>query len=323
MSLSCCFKIGKRKFSVLEVMQNTFEENLKNDSDVQIWAKAIKSDPIIQITSKIAKRTNSAIYFALLSAEQAANAALFPITYPLSKITRKREFRLTKCPFPASPPVTISGSGDMILRKNNIFEKIQLSLKNIQNDFESSPSFILRNGYKLTKFVVTLPFKLRIADASKENIALSLIDHYFPTFQAPVFCEWMEKSFLPVALSYYLTGRTTQMKEVADHGIVQERQVQVANIIIQGHLIKSRVLDVSNVSIIDYDFRNNLPTISLKCSVDYVDHIVDKTGKTVSGAPDNIKRSDVYVQMIINTTESTLPKWKAYEIRFANAYNRI
>ncbi|OHS94009.1 hypothetical protein TRFO_39833 [Tritrichomonas foetus] len=314
--------LGSRNMSMFEAFNSSIGQNLHDDPDVQTWMTAIKNDPIVKTTSKVAQLTNSALMLTLSSADRIANAALLPITYPLSKIYPKFEHTLTNCPFPPSPPVTISGRGDLQVRKNNFIEKLQLTCKNVSNSLESSRSFLIRNGFKLTKFLLTVPFKIRFSDTSKENLVLTAIDRYFPSFNAPDFCTWMEESFLPVVLSYYISGKTNKMKELADTGIVQERQVQIASVIMAGHIIKSRLLDVSNVSILDYDFKNSLPILSVKCNVDYIENIVDKNGENVVGAPDNIKRSEVLIQMLLNT-DGDVPKWKAYEIRIASANDRI
>lgn len=313
---------GVRKLSMFEVLQTNLPQDFGNDAGVQKWIGEIKNDPLIKLSSSIANHSNRVIRKTLSGIDRVANFSLLPITYPVSKILPKTKFELSECPFRAEKPVSILGRGDLIIRQNNFFENLQLKFKNVANSLETSKIFIVRTGFKLTRFILLLPLRFRFANFSKEYYVLTTIDRYFPAFNGPDFCTWMEDSFLPVLLSYYISGKTTQMKEIADYGIAQERQVRIASEIISGHFIKSRLLSVSNVSIIDFEFKNNLPALSVKCSIDYIENIVDKDGKNVVGSPDNIKRSDVLVQMIINT-EGSLPKWKAYEIRFASVSDRI
>lgn len=313
---------GVRKLSMFEVLQTNLPQDFENDVGVQKWMSEIKSDPLIKLSSSIAKHSNNVIRKTLSGVDRAANISLLPITYPMSKVLPKTKIELSECPFRAQKPISISGRGDLIIRKNNFFENLQLKFKNLSYSIETSKFFIIRNGFKFARFVLLLPFRFRFANFSKEYYVLTTIDRYFPTFNGPDFCTWMEDSFFPVLLSYYISGKTNQMKDIADYGIIQERQVRIASEIINGHFIKSRLLSVSNVSIIDFDFKNNLPALSVKCSVDFIEHITDKSGKNIIGSPDNIKHSDVLVQMIINT-EGSLPKWKAYEIRFSSVNDRI
>lgn len=317
---NCSF--GVRKLSMFEALQTNLPQDFGNDPGVQKWIGEIKNDPLIKLSSSIAKHSHRVIRKTLYGIDRVANVSLLPITYPVSKILPKTKFELTECPFRAEKPISILGRGDLVVRQNNFLENFQLKCKNVANSLETSRFFILRNGFKFARFVLLLPFRFRFANFSKEYYVLTTIDRYFPTFNGPDFCTWMEDSFLPVLLSYYISGKTNKMKEIADYGIAQERQVRIASEIISGHFIKSRLLSVSNVSIIDFEFKNNIPALSIKCSIDYIEHITDKNGKDVVGSPDNIKRSDVLVQMIINTEES-IPKWKAYEIRFASVNNRI
>lgn len=313
---------GVRKLSMFEALHSNLPQDFANDAGVQKWMIEIKNDPFIKLTSTIFKHSNRAIRKTLYGVDRIANYSLLPFTYPISKVLPKPKLELEKCPFRPEKSISISGHGDLIIRHNNFFEQLQLQCKNIGASLETSKLFPVRIGYKFARFVLLLPFHFNLKNFSKEHYVLTNIDRYFPTFNGPDFCTWMEDSFLPVLLTYYISGKTAQMKEIADYGIVQERQVQVASEIANGNFIKSRLLSVSNVSIIDYEFKNNLPALSIKCSIDYIEYIVDKNGKAVVGFPDNIKRSDVLVQMIINTEES-LPKWKAYEIRYSSVSSRI
>lgn len=313
--------IGTRNLSIFAILGSNLSQDLANDQGVQYYLTSLKRDPIVKFSSRLITNTNIIFLKSLSGLDRAVNFSLLPITYPLSRIMKKKEVKLKECPFKPQNPITITGKGYLVLRKNNYFDQFRLSLRNFGYRLELSPNPFLRNGYQCLKFVLLTPLTIHLLTYSKERSVLTAIDKYFPTFNGPDFCEWMKKSFLPVLLSAYISGHTSKMKCISDYGILQERQVQVSQEISRNHFIKSRLLSISNVGICDYDFKNGMPILSVKCDADLIQHIVNENGDDVDGNKENIKRAKMVVQMIINTDE--LPEWKAYEIRYASIDDRI
>jgi hypothetical protein len=151
---------------------------------------------------------------------------------------------------------------------------------------------------------------------------MTAIRHYFPTFNTDEFCGWLESSFLPHFLSLYISGRTRALKLVAEETIIQERSIQVSEIVAEKRIIRSRFLSVDGIEIVDWDFKAGTPVVNLKCFCDRTDHIATEGGEDVIGGPECIRRTEYLLSMGINRNEG-LPVWKAVELHVGSETSRL
>ncbi|OHT11002.1 hypothetical protein TRFO_19496 [Tritrichomonas foetus] len=315
-------QFGSRHVSMFDTLGDTLAQNLSEDPEVQTWVTAIKSDPAVRLVSLTARETGFYLTTALKMSNSLFRTATLPVTIPLSKYYPKKDFELTPCPFPAARITKMKGNGELVVRQNNPIENIVEGAKNLSYKAELSKSFLVRSLYKLGSLIFSLPARFQLTEPTKECLVLMAIQRYFPSYDEATFSKWLEESYLPCLASYYIRGMTNSLQKVAETSIVQERQLQIANYVLNGYVIKSRLLSVSNVEILDYDFKAHKPIVTIRFSADHTEYIVSKGGTVIAGGPDDIKKSDFLVLLTINETGSK-PVWKANEVHIGQVSDRI
>lgn len=312
---------GMRSISMFEVLSETLVQDLSNDKDVQTWMEALKADPLVKTGTAVTKEASFYLKTILRTSTAILNTAMLPITYPLSKLLPARRHELTPCPFESRKDVVISGAGDIAIRRQNIIEKMLLGLKNAGNRMSVSKYGAIRGAHRAALALISTPLTL-LAEPSKENLVLMAIQRYFPSFTTAEFATWLEESFLPFLLTAYIGGRTNDLKQVAGATVVQERTQAVSEYVLSGMRVMSRFLSVSDVSILDFDFSNHMPLLSVRCYADHTEEVVTKSGVTVMGSPEDVKRSEFVVALKIDNSGSE-PVWKAHELHVGTQMNRI
>ncbi|KAK8884125.1 Mitochondrial import inner membrane translocase subunit TIM44 [Tritrichomonas musculus] len=315
-------KFGSRSASMFDTLGETLGQNFSEDSDVQKWVIELKRDPSIQLLNATTKGTGFYITTALKMTNSIFNFATLPITYPLSKVLKEPEFKLAPCPFPAARITKVKGNGDLAIRKNNSFENAILNLKNFSYKAELSKNFLLRYLFKLGYLICSLPSRLQLTEPTKECLVMLAIQRYFPSYNEAKFLKWLESSFLPCLTHYYIRGMSKSLQTVAETAIVQERQMQISEYVISGLLVKSRLLSIYDVEIVDYDFKGHHPIITVRYSADHTEHVVTRKGVTLIGGPQSIKKSMFLALITINET-GIEPVWKATEIHIGQVSDRI
>lgn len=315
-------KFGARSASMFEALGETLGQNLSEDSDVQKWVLAFKGDPTVRLLNATTEGAQFYFSTALQMTNSIFNFATRPITIPLSKILKEPEIKLTPCPFPPAKITKMKGSGELAIRQNTPFDNAMLNLKNLSYKAELSKNFLLRFLYKVGSLVCSLPSRLSLTSPSKECLVLMAIQQYFPSYNEATFAKWLENSFLPCMTHYYIRGMTRSLQTVAETSIVQERQMQVADYVISGYLIRSRLLSIYDVEIVDYDFKGHHPIITVRYSADHTEHVVTKKGVTVMGGPQCVKKS-MFLALITISETGAEPAWKATEIHIGQVSDRI
>lgn len=313
--------VGQRYLSMFEALVESFPQDLANDRDVNIWLTALKNDPLVLAGTAVANEANFYFRTLLRVSSSLIGTVTLPITYPLSKILKPVEFKLTPCPFVTKKDVVLAGTGDMVIRRQNIIDRCLDRVTNIGNAMSISKNPLLRGAYRVGSTVISYPLTL-LSEPSKESLVMMSIQRYFPDFSVPRFQTWLEESFLPFLLSSYIRGRTSDMKLVAGATVVQERQMAVSELVLSGMTIKSRLFSVSDVEVSDFDFATHLPVISVRCFADHSEHIVNMRGETVVGCAEDVKRTEFLVAVRIDNTGPE-PVWKAHELHVGSQMNRI
>ena len=314
-------RVGLRSLSMFEALVESFPQDLASDKDVNIWLTALKNDPVVLAGTAVASEANFYFRTLLRVSSSLIGTVTLPITYPLSKILKPVEFALTPCPFITKKDVVLAGTGDMVVRRQNIIDRCIDSFTNIGNAMSISRSRLVRSAYRIGSTVISYPLTL-LAEPSKESLVMMSIQRYFPDFSVPRFSAWLEESFLPFLISSYVRGRTSDMKLVAGPTVVQERQMAVSELVLAGMTIKSRLFSVSDVEVSDFDFATHLPVISVRCYADHSEHIVNMKGETVVGSAEDVKRTEFLVAVRIDNTGPE-PVWKAHELHVGAQMNRI
>lgn len=148
------------------------------------------------------------------------------------------------------------------------------------------------------------------------------IQNYFPLFHFSSFNNWLQSDFLPYLLSAFLKGDSFKLKRVAQSQIVYERQLIIADIVNKGQRVKSKLIDVNDIEILEMKFSNLVPAIDVRCFADYTEFITDSKGQIVEGHENEIKRSEFMIVMSLDT-EGDSPVWKAKEFRIGLTNSRI
>lgn len=311
---------GIRQISIYEILLESLPKNLSEDKEVVDWVNSLKSDPLIKVASFTSNEINHYIRTSLAVASSLASTALYPITYPFSKVIPNKKITLKPCPFRPGNSLNISGKGDVGPANLNIYDKFKLFMKNVSNSASVSKNGAVRSAFGMTEKLLSLPFKL-LTEPSKESMVISAIQRYYPDFNIGEFSKWLEDNYLPCFLSDYIKG-SLGLKNEAEANIVQERQIQIADYVSSGMIVKSKLLSVYDVDVLNFDFKGGNPLVQVKCSADYVEHITDRNHKTVIGAPDNILKIDVLISLTINKNGNE-PTWKANEISIGAQSTRI
>lgn len=315
-------KFGARSASMFEMLGETLGQNMSEDPDVQKWVIGLKRDPSIKLINATVDGAEFYFSTALKMTNSIFNFVSLPITIPLSRVLKEKDFKLIPCPFPPARITKMKGAGELAIRQNSVYENAIQNIKNLSYKAELSQNFLLRFLYKIGNFVFTIPSRLSLTEPTKECLVLMAIQRYFPSYNEAKFLKWLESSFLPCMTNYYIRGMTKSLQTVAETSIVQERQMQVADYVISGFLIKSRLLSIYDIEIVDYDFKGHHPVVTVRYSADHIEHVVNRKGVTVMGGPQCIKKSMFLALITINET-GTEPVWKATEIHVGAISDRI
>ena len=311
-----------RHASMFDMLAENLGQNFSEDESVNFWADALLSDPLVQISSHVVKEAGFYGKTALLASNSILRTMTLPLTIPLSKRLKAKKIKLTDCPFPPARVSKIKGKGELVIRENSAYDQIMLGTKNFIYRVQLSKNPLLRGLYKLGNFIVTLPFRTRFNMESKSQLVMMSILLYFPSFDETKFLNWLEESFLPCLANFYLKGMTVSLKQVAEQAIVTERQMQVSEQFLAGYINRSRILSVYDVEILEYDFKQSKPVVTIRFSVDHTDHLVNRKGDTVSGGPDEIKKS-TFLTLLTVVESGSKPVWKANEIHILQQSDRI
>lgn len=312
---------GMRSVSMFDVLSESLVQDLSSDKDVQTWMNALKADPVVATGTAVAKETSFYLKTILRTSTSLLNTALLPITYPLSKVIPKPKVELKPCPFEARKDVVISGTGAIAFRRQNIVEKMLQSFKNAGNAMSVSKFGAIRGAHKIALALFSAPLTV-LSEPSKETLVMMSIQRYFPDFNTAEFTTWLKDSFLPFLLTSYIGGRTNDLKMVAGATVVQERTLAVSEYVLSGMRVMSRFLSVSDVEIVDFDFSNHMPIISVRCHADHTEEVVTKSGVTIMGSGEDVKRSEFVIALKIDNSGSE-PLWKAHELHIGTQMNRI
>lgn len=318
--LSSISNPGVRQISIYEIIMDSLPKNLTEDKEVTDWVNSLKADPMVKIISCTTKELNHYLRTTLSVTSSLVNTALYPITKPVSKIVKDKKITLEQCPFQVANNLNISGNGELCRRKLGFFDNFRLSIKNLMNSSVLSNNVVLRKTFALSEKVLNIPIGI-LSEPSKENMVMFAIQKYYPDFNIGKFTKWLEDNFLPCFMSDYIKG-SLSLKNEAEVNIVQERQMQIANYVSSRMIVKSKLLSVYDVDVMNFDFKGGNPMVQVKCSADYIEHITDRNHKTVIGAPDNILKIDVLVSLTINNSGNA-PVWKANEISIGSQCTRI
>ena len=313
--------LGVRYESVWSNFFSSIENDLKDDKTNQIWFEGLQRDPLVKLTAGI---VNEALFYgktAINAGTAIAKTAALPITYPLSKIIKKQDFKLTKCPFPPAKTDDVSAGTELMLKKLNIFEKIALKLKNTQNSLSISKNPLTRAVYSAAEVAVSVPVKY-FTEPSQEQLVVMAIQGYYPTFNIAEFTNWIKSSFLPVLIERYLRGNVTLLEEVASQKIVKERRLAILEFLNNRLIIRSRLLDITEVNVLGYDFGNRMPSVLVKCGCDHTNEVKTMRNKPYLGGPDEIQHTDFMVALSVDASGEE-PRWIATEITATGAMNRI
>jgi len=157
---------------------------------------------------------------------------------------------------------------------------------------------------------------------SRESFVVLAIRRHFPGFQTRPFVRWLEASFLPVLLSAWVRGYAEDLRAVADAGVVWERQQAIGEQVVSGLRVRSRLLTVSDVEVVEFDFAAQVPLVSLRCFADYIEDVRTEDGAIVTGGPEAIRRTEFFVAVTVDTTGPE-PVWKTSQLRVGARMRRI
>jgi hypothetical protein len=306
---------------MFEILVDSLPQALAEDKELQEWKNELYTDPLVRLASPVLHETDHIFRTLLRTSSSVMKFALSPICYPLSKVLKPTEFTLTPCPFPTSRDLQISGDGAIAIKSLNFLDRTRLHFKNLASSLASSRSPILRNGYRVAGAIISVPLYL-LLEPSKESLVILAIQRYFPTFNVGEFADWLESSFLPFFIDSHLRGATSTLKLVANAAVVQERQLQIADVIISGCSYRSRLFSVSDVDVLEFDFKGHLPVLNVKCCADHSEEIRSQTGEIAQGGPEDIRRTEYMVEIGINTTGNH-PEWKVNDVHIGTQTTRI
>lgn len=316
-------KLGSRYApNLVEVFAQNFTAAMADDAEIQKYTTYFKQDLSVKLVSGAMRGAGYYAETGLKMTNTFFNLFTYPITYPLSKFSHPPEYKLTPCPFPPAKMPPLHGKGYLALRKNTIYEQMQLNLKNLIYKAELSKNICLKFLFSAADKITSLKDRLSSFLLSKSQLVYLTIQNYFPTFDEGQFVEWLESSFLPCLTHYYLRGLITPLKTVASTSVVQERQMQISSYVISGLFVRSRLLSLYDVEIVDFDFKGHLPIVNVRYSIDYIDHVINRKGKTVIGGPECVKKTDVLVLFTINDSGPE-PFWTAHEVHLDQSYDKI
>jgi hypothetical protein len=151
---------------------------------------------------------------------------------------------------------------------------------------------------------------------------VTAIRRSFPDFNASDFGRWMAGSFFPDHLSNAIACRPSALGEIADAGVVKEKELQIATIVESGGFVHSRLLSVYDTEIMDFEFKGTLPVITVKCIADHTDDIRGRSGEQIIGGPECIRATEFLAAMAVVVTGQA-PTWKAVELHSGSTYKRI
>jgi len=312
---------GSRCESMFTFLGDSLFRDLQEDNDVKLWMKSIESSLIVKTTSAVLSEADFYGKTALNVGAYFVQKSLLPITFPLSKVIKNTEKKLKPCPFPPAKGLFHGGKGDLAFKKLSIFEKASLGMTNLKNKLTYSKSKVLRNSLEAMYTLGSLPFKF-LSEPSKEQLVQMAIQMYFPTYNTAEFRTWVSESFLPVLLERYLKGNITKLAEVASPQIVKQRQMAIADYVISKVIIRSRLLSVADVEIVDFEFIQRSPVVLVKCSADFTHEMRNQKNEVIEGGEQQIQHCEYVVAISINA-DGPVPVWKANEIHAGSSNTRI
>ena len=311
---------GARNESMWSNFFNSIGADLKDDHSIQIWTEGLMRDPLVKLTRGIMNEAAFLGKTTLFAGTAIAKTICKPITYPLSKIIKKPKYVLTECPFEVAKVYDTQDSA-LVLRKLNLLESSMLSLKNIHNMLTISSSPAIRTTYNTLHTLVSIPIKY-FTEPSKEQLVLMSIQAYFPSFNIADFIKWAKSSFLPVFIQRFLRGNITDLQEMASQKIVKERRLAILDLIEQRLIIRSRLLDITDVDVVGYDFGDQKPSILLRCSCDHTYEIRTLKNQLFAGGPQSIQHTDFLIAISVDSSGEK-PKWMVTEVSAGDSKNRI
>jgi hypothetical protein len=314
-----CF--GTRHMSMFEIIADSLPQNLAEDKELNEWFDELRRDPFVRLGTPIVAETQHLFRTALRTSTSLLTFALSPILYPLSKYLTLSKPTLAPCPFPTNRDFQISGRGEIAITHLNLLDRARQHFRNLANSIASSRSPILRHGYKIAGAIITVPLHF-LLEPSKESLVITAIQRYFPTFNVADFVNWMEFGFLPFFMDSYLRGSKADTTILAMPNIVQERQLQIADLVLKDCTLRSRLLSISDVEVMDFDFKGHMPVLVVKFAADHTEEVRAGNGEILSGGPEEIRRTEIIAEVGVHTAGS-VPVWKVAEFHQGVSNSRI
>ena len=312
--------LGVRDQSMWSNFFNSIGNDLKDDESIKTWTEGLLRDPLVKLTLGITNEVTFLGKTTLFAGTALAKKLATPITYPLSKIIKKQKFVLTECPFQPSKTIE-SEASDIVLRKLNFIESSLLSFKNLHNSLTISTNPIIRTTYNTLQTLASIPVKY-FTEPSKDQLVLMAIQAYYPDFNIADFTKWAEKSFLPVFIQRYLRGNITQLQDIATQKIIKERKLAILDLIEQRLLIRSKLLDITDIDVLGYDFGEKRPSVLFRCSCDHTYEIRTLRNQIYAGGPQTIHHTDFMVALSVDASGDK-PRWIATEVSVGGSKSRI
>lgn len=314
---------GVRYASVFTNFMDNIGRNLSENQEVTTWMNGLKNDPLVKLTAGVVEEAAFYGKTALNAGTAITKVAVWPITYPLSFIIKKNPYTLVPCPFPAAQvSFEVESKGDLVLRKQNLIEKFIYKLKNVKNAASVSKNAFIRVPFQALANASSVVVS-KLTQPSKEQLVQMSIQMYYPTFTISEFKQWIEKSFLPVLLERYLRGNIKQLEELTSQQVAKERQLAVVQFLSNRLIIRTKLLSITDVDIMGFDFTNRMPSILVRCSADHTNEVITmNSGTIVEGGPQDICHTDFLVVLTIDASKDT-PRWIASELRPDSTSNRI
>jgi hypothetical protein len=168
---------------------------------------------------------------------------------------------------------------------------------------------------------LSIPLRL-VSEPSREQLVVSAIQQHFPDFNLLDFTKWMEKSFFPFFLTQAIACRPSGLVEVADAGVIKDRELYIATVVQGGAIVHSKFLSVYDVEVMDYEFKGTFPVVSVKGVADHTEDIRTDNGKQISGGPECIYATEFLLAMTVMVVGDE-PVWKAIEFHQGSVCKRI
>lgn len=313
---------GVRNASVFTNFADNIGRNLTENQEVATWLNGLLNDPLVKLTTNVFEEISFYGKTALNAGTAITKLAISPITYPLSFIIQKKPYVLTPCPFSTSKvSFEVETKGEVVPRQQNIIDKIIYKMKNVKNAASVSKNAFVRVPFQAAANASQVIIS-KLTQPSTEQLVQMSIQMYFPDFTIAEFKNWIEKSFLPVLLERYLRGNIKQLEEITTQQVAKERQMAVVQFLSNRLIIRTKLLSITDVDIMGFDFTNRMPSILVKCSADHTNEVITMNGVLVEGGPQDICHTDFLVVLTIDSLREE-PRWVASELRPNSTGNRI